>query len=76
MLLGNSKKLEFPTVNREEHKESQPEVEKTQPDDDEIFELFAVKDETELQEDINRRRQGLQTQIQGQIFCIFYKVKT
>ena len=76
MLLGNSKKLEFPTVNREEHKESQPEVEKTQPDDDEIFELFAVKDATKLQEDINRRRQGLQTRIQGQIFCMFYKVKS
>ena len=67
LLIGNSQKLELPTVNREDHKESHPEVEKTQSDESDIFELFPAEDETKLQEEINRRREGLQTRIQGEI---------
>ena len=67
MLISDTQKLELPTVNREDHKESHPEVEQTQPDQDDIFELFPVDDETKLQQEINRRREGLQTRIQGEI---------
>ena len=41
---------------------------------DEVFEIFEVQNQTELQEEIMRRRKALQTHIKGTIF-ISHKIK-
>ena len=62
--------VEIPIVNRENPKSS-PEVNETLPDKDEYFQIFEVKNRTELQKEITRRRKGLQTRILGLIFHSF-----
>ena len=56
-----SEKFEFPKLDREVNYTNQ----------DEVFEIFEVQNQTELQEEIARRRKALQTHIKGTIFKTF-----
>ena len=55
---SSGEELEFPKLDREIHDTSQ----------DEVFEIFEVQNQTELQEEIMRRRKAFQTHIKGTIF--------
>jgi len=54
---SSSENLEFPKLDRE-----------FDTNQDEVFEIFEVQNQTELQEEIMRRRKAFQTHIKGTIF--------
>ena len=56
---SSSENLEFPKLDRE-----------FDTNQDEVFEIFQVQNQTELQEEIMRRRKALQTHIKERIFKI------
>ena len=58
---SSGEELEFPELDREIHDTSQ----------DEVFEIFEVQNQTELQEEITRRRKALQTRIKGTILISY-----
>ena len=58
---SSGEELEFPELDREILDTSQ----------DEVFEIFEVQNQTELQEEITRRRKALQTRIKGTILTSY-----
>ena len=58
---SSGEELEFPELDREILDTNQ----------DEVFEMFEVQNQTELQEEITRRRKALQTRIKGTILISY-----